>query len=235
MSEDIAYYKKEERPFTAFRFLIEVDGEKDPVGAFTNFSGIKASTQIAKARTGNDIRGVKDNFPGITEYQHITLSKGVIGNTKFLDWLFHTTLPGAFTGPQGDLTVLAVLKEEDEKNKKDEKDEKKPEKDEGGTPIRKVYRNIRVVALTDTMERGITWTLLNAIPVGYELQPMDANQSVVLSEQIEFAITGVIRVVNAEEKDSIVSYDAKLPGKKITSNTFTYGARLPEKKFTFSY
>ena len=168
---------KRDRPFAAYRFLVEIEGQGVVAGAFTNFSGIKMSTQMVKARVGNEERGVKDNFPGITEYQHITLTKGVIGDNGFLDWLFTSTLPDTVTGPQGV----------------------------------QPYRNLNIVALTDTGERGIVWTLLNAIPVGYELQPMDASQSVVLSEQIEFAITGVKRTVNTGNPDSIVNYSAKKP------------------------
>lgn len=166
-----------DRPFAAYRFLVEIEGQGVVAGAFTNFSGIKMSTQIVQARVGNEDRGVKDNYPGITEYQHVTLTKGVIGDNGFLDWLFSSTLPGTITGPQGKQT----------------------------------YRNLNIVALTDTGERGVVWTLLNAIPVGYELQPMDASQSAVLSEQIEFAITGVKRTVNAGNSDSIVNYTARKP------------------------
>lgn len=168
---------KRDRPFAAYRFLVEIEGQGVVAGAFTNFSGIKMSTQVVKARVGNENRGVKDNFPGITEYQHVTLTKGVIGDNGFLDWLFSSNFPDTVTGPQGSQT----------------------------------YRNINVIALTDTGERGVMWTLLNAMPVGYQLEPMDASQSVVLSEQIEFAITGVKRTVAVQNQDSIINYSAKKP------------------------
>lgn len=151
-------------PFTAYNFLVyfeDADSSSIQIqGAFTNFSGVRMSNQIAKFRSGCDLRGVKNNYPGITEYEHAKLTKGVIGNSDFLDWLFKATIPDAFTGPKGE----------------------------------NLYRNIHVCSLLEyNMEPGMEWVLLNAIPVGYELHPMDANQSSYLSEEIEIAFTGVVR------------------------------------------
>lgn len=165
------------RPFVAYRFLVEIEGNGAVVGAFTQFSGIKMSNQMVQARVGNESRGVKDNFPGITEFQHVTLTKGVIGDNEFLNWLFSSTMPDTATGPQGS----------------------------------NAYRNLNIVALTDTGKRGIVWTLLNAIPAGYQLQPMDASRSEVLTEEIEFAISGVKRVVAEQDRDSIINYSAERP------------------------
>ena len=166
-----------DRPFAAYRFLVEIEGQGVVAGAFTNFSGIKMSNQMVQARVGNESRGVKDNFPGITEFQHVTLTKGVIGDNEFLNWVFSSTMPDTVTGPQGTNS----------------------------------YRNLRIVALTDTGEEGVAWTLLNAIPAGYQLAPMDASRSEVLTEEIEFAISGVKRTVSAANNDSIINYSAERP------------------------
>lgn len=40
------------------------------------------------------------------------------------------------------------------------------------------------------------WSLINAMPVSYTLAPMDSSQSAVLTETIEFSITGFKRVTN---------------------------------------
>ena len=176
MADEVTAVNRD-RPFVSYRFLVYIEGESGVKGAFTNFSGIKMSNQMVQARVGNESRGVKDNFPGITEFQHVTLSKGVIGDNEFLDWVFSSTMPDTVTGPQGN----------------------------------NAYRNLRVVALTDTGEEGIAWTLLNAIPAGYTLSPMDASRSEVLTEEIEFAISGVKRVVSAKNNDSIINYAAKRP------------------------
>lgn len=65
-----------------------------------------------------------------------------------------------------------------------------------------VRRTLNIVALDDKGNRGITWSLLNAVPVSYELAPMDGSQSTVLSETIEFAITGFKRVTHTPKSAS---------------------------------
>ena len=50
-----------------------------------------------------------------------------------------------------------------------------------------------MVALDDRGNRGVTWSLKNALPIGYELTPMDGGRSEVLSESLTFAITGMER------------------------------------------
>ena len=59
-------------------------------------------------------------------------------------------------------------------------------------------RTLDVVALDDAGQRGVTWTLKDAMPVGYELSPMDSSRSEVLTESVTFAFTGVERTVNPQ-------------------------------------
>ena len=58
-------------------------------------------------------------------------------------------------------------------------------------------RTIDVVALDDKGRERATWTLLGAMPIGYQLSPMDGSRSEVLTENITFAITGVKRKYDA--------------------------------------
>ncbi len=146
-----------QEPLKAFRFLVEMD----PVGqvaAFTGFSGIQMELDTLQVRPGNDIRGVQEYVPARTRFAPVTLTKGVVGEDSFLDWLFAVA-----AGPST------------------------------GQSIRKPCRNLNVVALDDKGRRGVTWTLYNALPIRYELTPMDGGRSEVLSESITFAITGVER------------------------------------------
>ena len=57
----------------------------------------------------------------------------------------------------------------------------------------KMRRTIDVIALTDQGIPGVTWTLQEAMPIGYELAPMDSSRSEVLTESITFAFTGMKR------------------------------------------
>ena len=54
-------------------------------------------------------------------------------------------------------------------------------------------RTLYIVALDDAGNRGVTWSLKDALPIGYELMPMDGGKSEVLSESLTFAITGMKR------------------------------------------
>ena len=146
-------------PLKAFRFLVEVDG--DAVGAFTHFSGIKMEVKTIEARSGSDIRGVKDVIPVLTDFAPVTLTKGVIGSNDFLNWIF-AAAASTHTGPTGV----------------------------------KLYRTINVIALDDEGRRGVIWSLKDAMPIRYELSPMDSTRSEVLSESVTFEIGGMERTVN---------------------------------------
>jgi len=60
------------------------------------------------------------------------------------------------------------------------------------------YRTINVIALDDKRNRAVTWSLISAIPVAYELGEMDSTQSAVLSESLEFSIKGFLRETNQD-------------------------------------
>jgi len=166
-----------DQPYTSFRFLVKMDNEVEASCAFTSFSGIKMDTQLVRARTGEDKRGVKENYPGITEFQNITLKKGVIEKNSFLTWIFDATFPNNTSGPKGD----------------------------------NMYKNLTIVSLTQDGKEGVRWELLQALPVSYELQPMDASQSGVLCETLEFAICGVER---------------EMPKDGVTNQSITYESML---------
>ncbi len=145
-------------PLKAFRFLIEVDG--DAVGAFTQFSGIRMEVQTIQARSGSDLRGVQEIVPVMTRFEPVTLTKGVIGNNEFLNWIF-AAAASTYTGPTGV----------------------------------NLYRTLNVIALDDAGRRGVIWSLKDAMPIRYELSPMDSSRSEVLTESVTFAVRGMERNV----------------------------------------
>ena len=146
-----------QEPLKAFRFLVELDGVKSAVAAFTGFSGIQMEVDTIQVRSGNDIRGVQEYVPTVTRFALVTLTKGIVGDDDFLSWLF-SAAAGPYSGAKTGST-----------------------------------RTLNVVALDDKGDRGVTWTLYNALPIRYQLTPMDGGRSEVLSESITFAITGVER------------------------------------------
>ena len=58
-------------------------------------------------------------------------------------------------------------------------------------------KSIDVIALDDLANYGVVWTLKDAMPIRYELSPMDGARSEVLTESVTFAITGMSRTVGA--------------------------------------
>lgn len=151
-------------PIQAFRFLILVSGKKEISAAFSRFSGVRMEVETIQARSGNDSRGVKEYTPVFTSFAPVTLTKGVVGDHEFLDWMLSASA-GVHTGPTGD----------------------------------DLRRTIDVITLNDRGKPGVIWTLLGAIPIGYELAPLDGSRSEVLTESITFAITGMKRTAQPEE------------------------------------
>lgn len=152
-------------PMKAFRFQVELENNGTVVAAFSQFSGIKMDVDTIQVRAGNDNRGVQEYVPVLTRFAPITLTKGVIGNNQFLDWLF---------------SVAAGV--------------------ETGSSDKDLRRTINIIALNDKGKPGVTWSLKNAIPIGYELLPMDGGRSEMASESLTFAITGLSRTVHEEKK-----------------------------------
>lgn len=146
------------QPIQAFRFLVRVSGSAGISAAFTRVSGIRMRVDTVQSRGGRDGRGVKEFAPALTSYGPVTLSKGVVGDSAFLDWLLAVS-PDLEAGPAGG----------------------------------NYRRTIDVISLNERGDPAVTWTLLNAMPIGYELAPLDSSRSEVLMETVTFAVTGLRR------------------------------------------
>ncbi len=163
---------KYDQPLKAFRFLVEVENGGTTVAAFTQFSGVKMEVQTIQARSGNDFRGVSEYVPVLTSFSPVTLTKGVIGDNDFMDWLFAASASHTL-GPTG----------------------------------LNLHRTINIIALGDDGERAVTWSLRNAMPIGYELTPMDGMRSEVLSESLTFAIMGMERTTSEPKYSLLESFN----------------------------
>ena len=150
-------------PLRVFQFMGEAETSSGGriVGAFSEFSGINMTLETVQARSGDDIFGVQEYIPALTRFEPVTLSKGVIGDNEFIEWLFQAA-PRPNSQPKGGADL---------------------------------YRNLNVVAWDGLYERGVIWTLKNAMPIGYQLGGMDASRSEILVETMTFAITGMDRTI----------------------------------------
>ncbi len=154
-----------DQPFRAFRFLVEVESSGVLAAAFTGFSGVRMQVDTIQARSGDDGRGVQEYIPTLTRFEPVTLTKGVVGDNEFLDWLF-AAAASANAGPRGE----------------------------------RLRRTINIVALDDQGRRGVTWSLRDALPIGYELTPMEGSRSEVLSESLTFSVLGMERKTSVPGK-----------------------------------
>ena len=106
----------DKHPLGAFRFYIEMEGNGVVVGGFSQFSGVKVQVDTFQVRSGNDVRGVQETIPVLTRYDPVTLTKGVIGDNDFLNWLF-STAANPYHGPDAEdrrnLNVVAVNDSDD--------------------------------------------------------------------------------------------------------------------------
>ena len=72
---------------------------------------------------------------------------------------------------------------------------------ETGPTGKDLKRDIDVIAVNDMGEDAVTWTLKNAMPIGYEMSPMDGSRSEVLMESVTFYIEGMRRTVQSTSRD----------------------------------
>ena len=155
---DPTYKPPRTDPLRSFRFLVKMGAGGEVSAAFARFSGIQMEMETIQVRSGSDSRGVKEYTPVFTSYEPVTLSKGVVGDNEFLDWILSASAD-VHSGPTGN----------------------------------NLLRTIDVITLNQHGDVGVTWTLQNAMPIGYELAPLDGSRSEVLTESVTFAITGVKR------------------------------------------
>lgn len=152
-------------PIKSFRFLIQVGNSAGVSAAFASFSGVKMRVDTLQSRDGDDNRGVQEYIPVLSRYEPVTLSKGVVGDNEFLDWLLSASADLA-AGPTGN----------------------------------NLRRTIDVITLDARGSHLVTWTLKDAMPIGYEMAPLDGSRSEVLMESLTFAITGMKRTAQLPEQ-----------------------------------
>jgi len=72
-------------PYKNFKFLVKFEGQTDPVAGVSKVGGLKRTTEVVKHRDGGDPSSSRKS-PGRTEYDPITLERGVTHDTEFEKW-----------------------------------------------------------------------------------------------------------------------------------------------------
>jgi phage tail-like protein len=70
-------------PYKTFKFRVKWDGQV--IAGVSRVSGLKRTTEVVDHRTGGDPSSVRKS-PGRTEYEAITLERGITHDTAFEDW-----------------------------------------------------------------------------------------------------------------------------------------------------
>lgn len=72
-------------PYKNFKFLVYWEGNTTPVAGISKVSSLKRTTEVVKHREGADPSSSRKS-PGRTEYEPITLERGVTQDTEFEKW-----------------------------------------------------------------------------------------------------------------------------------------------------
>ncbi len=72
-------------PYKNFKFLIKFVGNTNPVAWVSKVSSLKRTTEVVKHREGGDPSSSRKS-PGRTEYEPITLERGVTHDLEFEQW-----------------------------------------------------------------------------------------------------------------------------------------------------
>ena len=97
---DISVSTQRTDPYTTFKFRVKWDGRY--VAGVSKVGGLKRSTEVVKYREGGD-PSLSRKIPGHTEYDAITLERGVTHDVEFETWANKVWNFGAGLGKQSSL------------------------------------------------------------------------------------------------------------------------------------
>jgi phage tail-like protein len=72
-------------PYKNFKFRVFWEGSTDPVAGISKVGALKRTTEVVKHREGGDPSSSRKS-PGRTEYEAITLERGVTHDAEFANW-----------------------------------------------------------------------------------------------------------------------------------------------------
>jgi phage tail-like protein len=86
-------------PYGAYNFVVELnDGSvaTNAVGGFSDVSGISTEFTMMEYRQGNDKQNQVRKVPGLHKAGDVTLKRGIMGDTNFVDWINQVRLDPTF-------------------------------------------------------------------------------------------------------------------------------------------
>lgn len=77
-------------PYGAFNFLVNLNGPigpEEPLGGFSDVSGLGTETTIAEYRNGNDAENHVRKVPGVHKVSDVTLKRGIVSSADLWEWI----------------------------------------------------------------------------------------------------------------------------------------------------
>src|SRR6185295_7864607 len=99
-------------PYGAFNFLVEITGvtpgAQDPLGGFSDVSGLTTEMTVAEYRNGNEKENHVRKVPGVHKVSDVTLKRGIVNSADLWDWIKQVRT----TGPLAKREVVITLRDE---------------------------------------------------------------------------------------------------------------------------
>ena len=98
-------------PYGAFNFLVNLNGpigEDQPLGGFSDVSGLTTENTIAEYRNGNDRTNHVRKVPGVHKVGDVTLKRGIVNSSDLWAWITQTQTQGV----AAKRTVVITLRDE---------------------------------------------------------------------------------------------------------------------------
>ena len=98
-------------PYGAFNFLVNINGSvgpEEPLGGFSDVSGLTTEMTAAEYRNGNEKENHVRKVPGVHKVSDVTLKRGIVNSRDLWEWIELVRN----TGPEAKRDVVITLRNE---------------------------------------------------------------------------------------------------------------------------
>jgi phage tail-like protein len=98
-------------PYGAFNFLVNLNGPvgpDEPLGGFSDVSGLSTDVTIAEYRNGNERENHVRKVPGLHKVSDVTLKRGIVSSQDLWEWVEDVRV----NGPNAQRNVVITLRDE---------------------------------------------------------------------------------------------------------------------------
>lgn len=98
-------------PYGAFNFLVNLNGPvgpDEPLGGFSDVSGLSTEMTVSEYRNGNDLENHVRKVPGVHKVGDVTLKRGIVSSADLWAWIAEVRQKGVLA----QRTVVITLRDE---------------------------------------------------------------------------------------------------------------------------